>query len=211
VEAETIGTHGNAVWRARETLHPAWPPTTRSVWGIRTGYAHDGGVQGVGQLYNVEGTTAQRGMSHTDTPDGDHGGKGAGPGRDGEVHQAPEAAPEYPAPCARPDTCSSAVAPCLCHRSTPWRITGEWGCGPGHRWQTWVTYGEHPEAHLRTSPADSNEGVLYTPKPDGRQRPIGKSTLEDQIIQRARVEMPSAIYEENFLWFSYGFRLVLQL
>ena len=46
----------------------------------------------------------------------------------------------------------------------------------------------------------------YIPKPDGRQRPLGVTTLEDKIVQRATVEVLNAIYETDFLGFSYGFR-----
>jgi group II intron reverse transcriptase/maturase len=46
----------------------------------------------------------------------------------------------------------------------------------------------------------------YIAKPDGRQRPLGIAALEDKIVQRALVEVLNAIYEEDFLGFSYGFR-----
>lgn len=46
----------------------------------------------------------------------------------------------------------------------------------------------------------------YIPKPDGRQRPLGIAALEDKIVQRAMVEVLNAIYEVDFLGFSYGFR-----
>ena len=44
------------------------------------------------------------------------------------------------------------------------------------------------------------------PKADGRERPLGIASLEDKIIQRALVEVLNAIYEPEFLGFSYGFR-----
>lgn len=47
---------------------------------------------------------------------------------------------------------------------------------------------------------------VYIPKPDGRQRPLAVAALEDKIVQRAVAEVLNAIYEEDFLGFSYGFR-----
>ena len=47
---------------------------------------------------------------------------------------------------------------------------------------------------------------VYIPKPDGRQRPLAVAGLEDKIVQRATVAVLNAIYEEDFLGFSYGFR-----
>ena len=46
---------------------------------------------------------------------------------------------------------------------------------------------------------------VYIPKPDGRQRPIAVAALEDKIVQRATAAVLSAVYEEDFLGFSYGF------
>jgi group II intron reverse transcriptase/maturase len=46
----------------------------------------------------------------------------------------------------------------------------------------------------------------YIPKADGRQRPIAIAALEDKVVQRATVAVLNAIYEEEFLGFSYGFR-----
>src|SRR3954454_17803713 len=46
----------------------------------------------------------------------------------------------------------------------------------------------------------------YIPKPDGRQRPLAVAALEDKIVQRVTVAVLEAIYEEDFLGFSYGFR-----
>jgi RNA-directed DNA polymerase len=46
----------------------------------------------------------------------------------------------------------------------------------------------------------------YIPKADGRQRPLAIAALEDKIVQRAVVAVLNAVYEEDFLGFSYGFR-----
>src|SRR5246500_2499458 len=47
---------------------------------------------------------------------------------------------------------------------------------------------------------------VYIPKPDGRQRPLAVAAWEDKIVQRAVATLLNAIYEEDFLGFSYGFR-----
>ena len=47
---------------------------------------------------------------------------------------------------------------------------------------------------------------VYIPKPDGRQRPLAVAALEDKIVQRAVATLLNAIYEEDFLGVSYGFR-----
>ena len=47
---------------------------------------------------------------------------------------------------------------------------------------------------------------VYIDKPDGRQRPLGISSLEDKIVQQAVRTVLQCIYEEEFLGFSYGFR-----
>src|SRR5258705_1750576 len=47
---------------------------------------------------------------------------------------------------------------------------------------------------------------VYIPKPDGRQRPLAVTALEDKVGQGAATALLNAIYEEDFLGFSYGFR-----
>jgi RNA-directed DNA polymerase len=79
---------------------------------------------------------------------------------------------------------------------------------------TWEAYGRDSEANLRDLHARLHRGAYrakpsrrsHIPKADGRQRPLGIAALEDKIVQRAVVWVLSAIYEEDFLGFSYGFR-----
>jgi RNA-directed DNA polymerase len=79
---------------------------------------------------------------------------------------------------------------------------------------TWHTYGEGLEANLQDLHARVHRGAyrakpsrrVYIPKADGRQRPLGIAALEDKVVQRAVVEILNAIYEGDFLGFSYGFR-----
>ena len=46
----------------------------------------------------------------------------------------------------------------------------------------------------------------FIPKADGSRRPLAIAALEDKIVQRATAAVLSAVYEEDFLGFSYGFR-----
>ena len=79
---------------------------------------------------------------------------------------------------------------------------------------TWESYGQDLEVRLRDLHGRVQRGVyrakpsrrVYIPKADGRLRPLGIAALEDKIIQRAVVEVLNAIYETEFLGFSYGFR-----
>ena len=47
---------------------------------------------------------------------------------------------------------------------------------------------------------------VHIPKDGGRTRPIGISTLEDKIVQSAVRHVLEAIYEQDFLDCSFGFR-----
>jgi group II intron reverse transcriptase/maturase len=85
---------------------------------------------------------------------------------------------------------------------------------PGVDRLTWRDY----EADLERNLTDLHDRVhrgayrampsrrVYIPKADGRQRPLAVVALEDKIVQRAVVALLNAIYEEDFLGVSYGFR-----
>lgn len=85
---------------------------------------------------------------------------------------------------------------------------------PGIDGETWRHYGEDLESNLADLAGRLKRGAyrakpvkrVFIPKADGRQRPIGMPTLEDKIVQRSVVEVLNAIYEEDFVGFSYGFR-----
>jgi RNA-directed DNA polymerase len=79
---------------------------------------------------------------------------------------------------------------------------------------TWRDYEQDLERNLEALHARVHRGAyrplpsrrVYIPKPDGRQRPLAVAALEDKIVQRATAAVLNAIYEEDFLGFSYGFR-----
>jgi len=85
---------------------------------------------------------------------------------------------------------------------------------PGVDGMTWQYFEAALEENLQRLHAQVQSGAYralpvrrqYIPKPDGKQRPRGIAALEDKIVQRAVVEVLNAIYEEDFLGFSYGFR-----
>src|SRR5258707_8453043 len=85
---------------------------------------------------------------------------------------------------------------------------------PGVDGETWRHYGEELERNLQDLSERLKRGAyrakpvrrVYIAKTDGRQRPLGVPVLEDKIVQRATVEVLNAIYETDFIGFSYGFR-----
>jgi RNA-directed DNA polymerase len=85
---------------------------------------------------------------------------------------------------------------------------------PGVDGMTWQEYEADLEKRLEDLHGRVHRGAYrpqpsrrtYIPKADGRQRPLAIAALEDKIVQGATVMVLNAIYEEDFLGFSYGFR-----
>jgi group II intron reverse transcriptase/maturase len=79
---------------------------------------------------------------------------------------------------------------------------------------TWQAYEQSLDHRIEDLHARVSRGAYralpsrrsYIPKEDGSQRPLAVAALEDKIVQRAVAAVLSAIYEEDFLGFSYGFR-----
>jgi group II intron reverse transcriptase/maturase len=85
---------------------------------------------------------------------------------------------------------------------------------PGVDGEKWQHYGKNLEENLQDLSGRLKRVAYrarpvkraYIPKANGRQRPLGVTVLEDKIAQRSTVEAMNAVYETDFLGFSYGFR-----
>jgi RNA-directed DNA polymerase len=85
---------------------------------------------------------------------------------------------------------------------------------PGADGMTWETYEQDLDRRIEDLHARVKTGAYraqpsrrsYIPKEDGSKRALAVAALEDKIVQRAVAAVLSAIYEEDFLGFSYGFR-----
>lgn len=85
---------------------------------------------------------------------------------------------------------------------------------PGVDGVTWDEYAHNLDINLKDLHTRLFRGTyralpsrrVYLDKPNGGQRPLGIAALEDKILQRAVGEVLNAIYEEDFLGFSYGSR-----
>jgi RNA-directed DNA polymerase len=79
---------------------------------------------------------------------------------------------------------------------------------------TWEEYEQNLDARIEDLHGRVHRGAyrpqparrVYIPKADGSRRPLAIAALEDKIVQGAAVMVLNAIYEEDFLGFSYGFR-----
>ena len=85
---------------------------------------------------------------------------------------------------------------------------------PGIDGVTWQAHGENLEEKLTDLHDRIHKGSYrarparrtYIPKADGSQRPLAILCLEDKVVQQAVATVLEAIYEEDFVGFSYGFR-----
>lgn len=85
---------------------------------------------------------------------------------------------------------------------------------PGVDGQTWKDYGQDLKGNLTDLLRRLHNGSYrakasrrsYIPKSDGGLRPLGIAAVEDKVAQRAVAEVLNAIYEADFVGFSYGFR-----
>ena len=161
-------------------------------------------VQG-GAAEAVEGRRPAKGNTTSETRPGRRAGQGA-PSELGRVRRM-----------ARTDKDARFTA--LLHhvdvdrlRAAYWALEPK--AAPGVDGVTWADYGQDLEENLRDLHARVHRGAyraspsrrVYIPKPDGRLRPLGVASLEDKVLQRALVEVLNAVYEQDFLGFSYGFR-----
>src|SRR5919106_270588 len=85
---------------------------------------------------------------------------------------------------------------------------------PGVDGLTWQDYEADLDRKIEDLHARVHRGAYralpsrrhYILKADGQQRPLAIAALEDKIVQKAACAVLNAIYEEDFLGFSYGFR-----
>ena len=142
-----------------------------------------------------------RGLPEGNTASETRPGRSAGQGVSSDLDRVRQA--------ARKDTDARFTA--LLHHVTVDRLRDGYrairpGAAPGVDGVTWRDYGVDLEANLRDLHARVHRGAyrakptrrVFIPKPDGRLRPLGVAALEDKILQRAVVEVLSAIYEQAF-------------
>src|SRR6266849_4553006 len=151
----------------------------------------------------------ERGLAEGNTDSTTHPGRSAG-------HDAPSGLDRV-REVARRDKDARFTA-LLHHVSLERLVMAYWDlspkASPGVDGVTWQDYGQDLVANLRDLHDRVHSGRYqarpsrraYIPKTDGRLRPLGIAALEDKIVQRAVVGVLNAVYEADFLGFSYGFR-----
>jgi RNA-directed DNA polymerase len=79
---------------------------------------------------------------------------------------------------------------------------------------TWQAYAEHLQANVealveRLKQKRYRAKLIrrrYIPKGEGQERPLGIPVIEDKLLQAACARLLNAIYEQEFLACSYGYR-----
>ncbi len=151
----------------------------------------------------------ERGLAKGNTASHARPGRGAGPGVSPGLGRVREAASGK----------RTQQFTALLHHVTPELLAASYrGLKPkaaaGVDGVTKAAYGESLEANLQDLHGRVHRGAyraqpsrrVYIPKADGRQRPLGVAALEDKLVQGAVAKVLNAIYEADFLGFSYGFR-----
>jgi group II intron reverse transcriptase/maturase len=85
---------------------------------------------------------------------------------------------------------------------------------PGVDGRSAAEYAQNLEANLEALLERAKDGSywappvrrVYIPKSDGKKRALGIPTFEDKVLQRAIAMVLEAVYEQDFLGCSYGFR-----
>jgi group II intron reverse transcriptase/maturase len=85
---------------------------------------------------------------------------------------------------------------------------------PGVDGQRYTDYAENLDQNLRDLHQRLTTGSyrapvvrrVYIPKANGGQRPLGITTVEDRMVQKAAAWVLSAVFEQDFLECSHGFR-----
>lgn len=151
-------------------------------------------------------------------------GRGSTKGNDLAAGRVPDSEPEgrvdrleVVRQAARRDRTARFTA--LLHHVTPQLLQASFfelkrQAAPGVDGVTWDEYAHglyeriadlHARVHRGTYRAKPSKRA-WIPKADGRQRPLGIAALEDKIVQQATKSVLEAIFEVEFLGFSYGFR-----
>src|SRR3954464_9158624 len=152
------------------------------------------------------------------------GAKGGGRGERGSGPHAPGSEPGKRVTGAGPRTarCTERKKErftALLHHVTPNRLRTAFfalkrQAAPGVDGLTWQAYEADLDRRIESLHERVHRGADralparrgFIPKADGSQRPLAIAALEDKIVQRATAAVLNAIYEEDFLGFSYGFR-----
>jgi len=204
---------------------PRSPPADGSGGSPRKGHGRDPGMHDRGQSDGLVVPTKSPNKSAPASGCGGDGGKEAGRGKHAPERHVPDPAPDQDVPSglervrkvAERDKKVRFTA--LLHHVTPdllravFRSMNRKAC-PGVDGVTWQAYEQNLESNLQALHVRVQRGTYrakpsrraYIPKADGRQRPLGIASLEDKLVQGAVVRVLNAIYETDFLGFSYGFR-----